>query len=226
MKRRQLLQNTGQLGISLIANQISLSSSSCRMTPQQTEGPFYPLTYPIDQDADLTYVTDSKQTALGEIIWIRGKVLNCEGQPLTDTTVEIWQACATGRYNHDYDPNPAPIDPNFQYWGLTTTDIQGNYTFKTIKPSGYPVTEDWHRPPHIHFKVQAPNFSTLITQLYFTEEERLNQKDRILQRIHPNNHSLVMTNLVKNSKKLEREGQFNIILGQENMKNITPHLDS
>lgn len=222
MKRRQLLQNTGQLGIGLITRQLSLSSSSCLMTPSQTEGPFYPLTYPVDQDRDLTYINDHNQRASGEIIFIRGKVLTCQGQPIPNTTVEIWQACATGRYDHDYDPNPAPVDPNFQYWGVTTTDTQGNYEFRTIKPGGYPVTENWQRPPHIHFKVQAPNFSPLITQLYFAEEESLNQKDRILQRVPSQHRSLVITHLKTSSFKSEREGQFKIILGQGNK--VTPYL--
>jgi protocatechuate 3,4-dioxygenase beta subunit len=225
MNRRQLLQNTGQLGIGLIGSQFSLLSSRCSLTPAQTEGPFYPLTYPIDQDADLTYVSNQNQQAIGEIVWIRGKVLSCEGQPLPNTAVEIWQACATGRYDHDYDPNPAPVDPHFQYWGATTTDTQGNYAFKTIKPGGYPVTEDWQRPPHIHFKVQAPDYSPLITQLYFAEEQALNRKDRILQRISSEQRALVITHLRKVALRPQREGQFNIILGQDKTENVTPHLD-
>ncbi|MGK7931035.1 MAG: intradiol ring-cleavage dioxygenase [Microcystaceae cyanobacterium] len=222
MNRRQLLQNTGQLGIGLVASQFSVSSSRCVVTPTQTEGPFYPLTYPVEKDADLTYVTDPKRLSKGEIIWIRGKVLTCNGDPLPKTIVEIWQACVSGRYNHDYDPNPGPVDPHFQYWGVTTTDTQGNYAFRTIKPGGYPVTKDWQRPPHIHFKVQAANFSPLITQLYFAEEKTLNQKDRIIQRIAPNARSLVITSLKKTLTKSEREGQFNIILGTGNK--VTPHL--
>jgi protocatechuate 3,4-dioxygenase beta subunit len=206
-----------------MAHHLSLLSSRCSLTPAQTQGPFYPLTYPIDKDADLTYVNNPNRKASGEIIWIRGKVLNCEGQPLPNSTVEIWQACATGRYDHDYDPNPAPIDPNFQYWGITTTDTQGNYGFRTIKPGGYPVTENWQRPPHIHFKVQARDFSPLITQLYFAEEETLNQKDRILQRVRPQERSLVITHLKTSVFNREREGQFSLILGKN--KQVTPYLD-
>lgn len=200
------------------------SSPHCSITPPQTEGPFYPLEFPSDQDTNLTYVTGQQGDALGEKIRIIGRILTPDCQPITNAKVEIWQACASGRYRHEYDGNPAPVDPNFQYWGYATTQKNGQYTFTTVKPGGYPVTRDWQRPPHIHFKVTAPSLSPLITQLYFDEEQELNQSDYILQRIPIEQRSLVTTTLKTDPKDSKRVGQFDIILGQSDVKKVTPHL--
>jgi protocatechuate 3,4-dioxygenase beta subunit len=102
---------------------------------------------------------------------------------LPGASVEIWQACANGRYNDSRDPNPAPRDPDFQGWGRVVTDDQGAFRFTTIKPGAYPTDPNdptgWIRPPHIHFKVRAPGAPVLITQMYFAGEA-LNDRDEIL----------------------------------------------
>ena len=40
-------------------------------------------------------------------------------------------------------------------------DSEGGYRFSTDSPGVYPG-----RPPHIHFKAQAPGYRALTTQLY------------------------------------------------------------
>lgn len=210
--RRNLLKQGSKVGINWLALQLIGSTKPCNLTPQQTEGPFYPLKFPLDDDNDLTWVTNKQQQALGEKIIIIGKIVNINCQPMKDIKVEIWQACHSGRYNHEYDLHQAALDPNFQYWGWTRTDNQGNYRFKTVKPGGYPVTSDWQRPPHIHFKVTADNGLILTTQLYFSEEQALNQKDKILQRIPQAEQPLVTTQLIKQNPSNLRVGKFDIIL--------------
>lgn len=84
------------------------------------------------------------------------------------------------------------------------------------------MTSYWQRPPHIHFKVTAFDQPRLTTQLYFAEEQELNQKDRILQRIPLAQQSFVITQLVKNSSLDIRISQFDIILGDLIHKNVTP----
>jgi protocatechuate 3,4-dioxygenase beta subunit len=52
---------------------------------------------------------------------------------------EVWQANAHGRYTHPSDPNPAPLDPNFEGAAVLTTDAEERYRFTTIKPAAYPA---------------------------------------------------------------------------------------
>jgi len=94
--------------------------------------------------------------------------------------VEIWQANSRGRYTHPSDHNPAPLDPNFEGFAVLTTDAEGRYRIKTIKPGAYPAGPDARmRPPHIHFDVTGKS-NRLVTQMYFAGEP-LNDKDPFLQ---------------------------------------------
>jgi protocatechuate 3,4-dioxygenase, beta subunit len=107
---------------------------------------------------------------LGERIIVSGRLLDGDGKPVRHSLVEIWQANAAGRYAHQVDQHPAPLDPNFSGAGRCLTDEQGRYEFVTIKPGAYPWgnhTNAW-RPAHIHFSVFGPAFATrLVTQMYF-----------------------------------------------------------
>jgi protocatechuate 3,4-dioxygenase beta subunit len=84
--------------------------------------------------------------------------------------VEIWQANAAGRYRHQGDQHPAPLDPNFSGAGRCETDAEGRYHFVTIKPGAYPWGNHpnaW-RPQHIHFSLLGRAFpQRLVTQMYF-----------------------------------------------------------
>ena len=121
-----------------------------------------------DKDADLT--TRHAGEPLGERIIVTGRVLDSDGRPVPDTLVEIWQANSAGRYRHQVDDHPAPLDPNFDGGGRCITDSRGQYRFVTIKPGPYPWRNHLNawRPAHIHFSVFGRAFTQrLITQMYF-----------------------------------------------------------
>ena len=44
---------------------------------------------------------------------VTGRVLDGDGRPVRHQLVEIWQANAAGRYIHQRDQHPAPVDPHF-----------------------------------------------------------------------------------------------------------------
>jgi protocatechuate 3,4-dioxygenase beta subunit len=107
---------------------------------------------------------------LGERIVVTGRLLDGDGRPVPKTLVEVWQANAAGRYRHEVDQHPAPLDPNFSGAGRCVTDASGSYRFVTVKPGAYPWRnhDNAWRPAHIHFSVFGRSFSQrLITQMYF-----------------------------------------------------------
>jgi protocatechuate 3,4-dioxygenase beta subunit len=103
---------------------------------------------------------------------------NLAGESVRNAKVEVWQANSYGRYTHPSDTNPAPLDPNFEGSALVTTDSEGRYQFKTIKPGAYPAGPNLIRPAHIHFQVTGRQ-DRLVTQLYF-EGDPHNQTDPFL----------------------------------------------
>lgn len=165
-RRQLLLSSVGTLsGAALLWSNRTLGAV-CNLTPAQGEGPFYP-EEGIHNDNDLTQIQPGAAKASGQIIYIKGVVIDHNCEPIRGARVEIWQASSKGKYNHSEDHNPTEPDPHFQYWGLDKTDDKGNYRFKTIIPGHYPVGGGRYRPPHVHFKVFAAGFISLTTQMYF-----------------------------------------------------------
>lgn len=169
----------------------------------------------LSNDNDLTFVRGQSGKAQGQVIYFRGQVLGNGSQesglcqPLAGATVLMWQANFSGRYNHKGDDSaphqfPHPVtgktlervhDKNFQYWGKAVSDEHGYFLFKTVLPSFYPATDDWYRPPHLHFSIRAKGRPEFVTQTYFKGDalpnigliHDLNSKDWILRdpRISP-----------------------------------------
>ena len=191
--RRKFLQTSlisGAFGgFAAIAQAGSLHPLS--QTPPETAGPFYPVLPQKDKDFDLTRIERQSSMARGKIIWIETKVLDITGKPIENASVELWQANAAGKYRHPHDPNPAPLDPNFQGWAIVATGKKGQIRFKTIMPGEYPASKTWTRPPHIHFKISKRSYIELITQMYFPEQ-KLNETDLLLKRKNEEEQKLMI----------------------------------
>lgn len=258
LNRRHFVQSGAALvGTAIASKALGQQVCNSQTTKPQTQGPFFPFQgtpeVAIDEsggvasnvistnDNDLTLVKGHNKSAHGQQVYIRGKITNEKCEPLDKAEVFIWQASETGKYNHHSDEdnveflNPfngqkmkRKLDPDFQYWGRCTTDINGNYSFKTIVPGFYPadydetkLNESWFRPPHIHFMVSRLGYQQLVTQMYFTGDEikdrelidQLNAKDLILQ--SPKLSESDKKNLIVDFKKTtsgEILGEFNLVM--------------
>ena len=179
-RRRVLGMAVAAGGLAMSGGAGTVFAQSSGRTPDQILGPFYPVVKPLHQGADLTTIPGRPGRAAGKVIHLSGRVVNPQGQPVQGARVEIWQANTHGRYTHPSDHNPAPLDPNFEGFAVVTTDAEGRYRIKTIKPGAYPAGPDARmRPPHIHFDVTGKS-NRLVTQMYFAGEP-LNDKDPFLQ---------------------------------------------
>jgi len=191
-------------------------------TASATKGPFYPIPEIEKQkyyDADLTRLDAQSQVADGEQIIVRGTVVDMDEKPLDQVIVEVWQACASGRYNHPQDKNDRPIDPNFQYWARILTGTDGTFSFRTIQPGKYPG-----RTPHIHYRILAPKRPELVTQMYFESQADFNKKDGIYMELKPEQRKAVTVGFESKpiSTSSDQKGQsaeklptghFQIVLG-------------
>ena len=131
-------------------------------------GPVYRESPLAETDSDLTRQHDGEP--IGERIVVTGTVRDGGGRPVPGSLIEIWQANAAGRYVHQRDQHPAPLDPNFTGAGRVLTDSEGRYRFTTVKPGAYPWRnhENAWRPAHIHLSIFGRAFTErLVTQMYF-----------------------------------------------------------
>jgi protocatechuate 3,4-dioxygenase beta subunit len=137
-------------------------------TLSELTGPVYGHESIGELDHDLT--RQHAGEPLGERIIVTGCVTDSAGQPVRSALIEIWQANAAGRYLHEIDQHPAPLDPNFTGAGRCLTDQDGRYRFVTVKPGAYPWRNHpnaW-RPAHIHLSLFGRAFTNrLVTQMYF-----------------------------------------------------------
>ena len=212
LNRREILKMSAILAVASVAStRFAIAQAFGQRTPEQILGPFYPLKS-LGQNADLTRVPGRPGRAAGLVLDVMGRVLNLKGEPVRNATVEIWQANAHGRYAHPSDHNPAPLDPNFEGSAILTTDDDGRYRFRTIKPAAYPAGPNRMRPAHIHFQVSGRQ-DRLVTQMYF-EGDPYNETDRFLQTALEQRHLLV-TKLLPPRPEMEPESKlvvFDIVL--------------
>ena len=102
------------------------------------------------------------------------------GKPVANATVSIWQTGADGLY--DIQASATSVD----YRGVFSTDADGLYVLRTVKPLGYSIPMDGPvgdmvkaqarhgmRPAHIHFLVGASGYRELVTALYLRDDPHL-----------------------------------------------------
>jgi len=177
-------------------------------TPRQATGPFYPDVLPSESDADLVRIGNGA-AAVGEEIEITGRLLGLDGRPVKGGFVELWQANAYGRYANSRDTSSAPLDPNFQGYGIVRTDDQGRYRFQTIKPGEYTG-----RARHLHFRVGGPGFEAMPTQMYFASDPG-NERDFLWNAIrNPAARDSVTIAFGSTAEAVVPTGKFDIVVGR------------
>ena len=118
------------------AQQIANVQWKCSPTPPDALGPFYK-----------PGATRRRQVGSGySLIGIVVSAATCE--PIPYSKIEIWMADPDGEYRDAYR-------------ATIKTGRSAAYQFQSDFPSGY-----YGRPPHIHLRVSAQGFKTLVTQHY------------------------------------------------------------
>jgi protocatechuate 3,4-dioxygenase beta subunit len=177
-------------------------------------GPYYPVTNrPRYAGTDLTRVSGRRVMARGHLLYVAGRLLDLGSEPIAGAQIEIWQANAEGRYSHPSDGNLAPLDRNFGGYGIARTGIDGEFCFRTVFPSGYPVVPGWDRAPHIHFLITGRR-DRHVTQMWFPDHP-LNQQDRLLMNLGPGERARLIARLEQPSSGIEpgsRVARFDIVL--------------
>ena len=162
------------------ANQTKAASGDCKKTPPQSKGPFYKVPSKIFNN-DMT----NNGKAIGKKIKVYGKILDNKCKPITNASLDIWQANSFGKYNHKADLSRSRKDNDFFGYMRLLSNEKGEYNFNTILPGSYKVSKDFTRTPHIHFKVTSKQ-KQLTTQMYF-KGNKMNKKDFLFRNTYNNN---------------------------------------
>jgi protocatechuate 3,4-dioxygenase alpha subunit len=129
-------------------------------TPSQTVGPYFSIGLPWPDGPEV--VPDGTERA----IWLRGRVLDGEREPIPDALIETWQADPDGRYDA----------AGFRGFGRCPTDADGNWAIRTVKPGATAG-----QAPHIAVSVFARGLlNRVVTRIYFADEEDANAADPVL----------------------------------------------
>jgi protocatechuate 3,4-dioxygenase beta subunit len=175
-ERQEFVLLSDTLGLSALVNGLHDETAIEEGTHTSLLGPFY-------REASPKLAAGSqiaRTVKPGSECVLYGRVTDVNGKPLADATVSIWQTGADGLY--DIQEQGAAID----YRGVFTTDTDGQYLLRTVKPIGYSIPMDGPvgemvaaqgrhgmRPAHIHFLVGAPGYRELVTALYLRDDPHL-----------------------------------------------------
>ena len=149
------------------------------LTPSQTVGPF--LSIALRWPDGPHVVPEGTPGAF----WLRGRVLDGDGEPVTDALVETWQADPDGRFDHPDDPRGAVSRPGFRGFGRSSmADNDGEYAICTLKPGRVPDGDGGLQAPHVDVSVFSQGLlDRLVTRIYFADEAEANAEDPVLRSI-------------------------------------------
>ncbi|MBD2463496.1 hydroxyquinol 1,2-dioxygenase [Oscillatoria sp. FACHB-1407] len=173
---------TDLLGISEL---VELLQDTHHSTESNLEGPLYVPHAPERQMGDpLGGICEAARIGIdpeGDALFLSGRVLDVKGQPIANALIEVWQPNSKGLYDIQDSSQP---QGNFR--GRFKTDASGQYAFETVVPLGYNVPANgpsgellrllgrhtW-RAAHIHFKLSAPEYTPLTTQIFIAGDPHL-----------------------------------------------------
>jgi hydroxyquinol 1,2-dioxygenase len=149
------------------------------MTPSSVEGPFHS---PAPPRALGDWISHGPERERGVPTVVHGRVLDCDGNNVSGAVIDLWQANDTGLYDSQ---DSAQELGNLR--ALLTTGADGEYWFRTIRPSSYPVPTDGTagrllkaigrhpmRPAHLHVKVTADGYRPLTTHVFLAGDPYMN----------------------------------------------------
>ncbi|MFI7618331.1 dioxygenase [Nonomuraea terrae] len=175
--RNEFILLSDMLGLTSAVDEVNNEGPE-GMTPSSVEGPFHS---PAPEREPGAWISTGPERERGVATVVHGRVLDCDGTPLAGARVDVWQASDMGLYDTQDD---AQDTGNLR--GLFTTDAEGRYAFRTIRPSSYPVPTDGAggrllravgrhpmRPAHLHYRVTAGGHRPLTTHVFLAGDPYL-----------------------------------------------------
>ncbi len=165
------------LGISTIVTMLNNGGTGPLEPATALLGPFWRLNQPLTEHGGSII----RSPTPGPAMFAKVRVVDTNGAPIAGAEVDVWHASTVGMYDVQ-DENQA--DMNMR--GKFITDADGCFSFRSVRPVGYPIPVHGPtgpllaaqlrapmRPAHLHFLSFKHGFKTLISQIFVSDDESL-----------------------------------------------------
>ena len=167
----------GSLGLSALVCLLNHGDRGQGGTTANLLGPFWRVDSPRTANGESIV----RSPTPGDPIFVKAWVRDIHGAPVAGAEVDVWHSSAEGLYE-----NQDPMQSDMNLRGKFTTDSEGHFSFRSIKPAGYPIPVDGPvgdllraqgrhnmRPAHIHFLIYKPGYKTQCSQIYSSDDPYL-----------------------------------------------------
>jgi protocatechuate 3,4-dioxygenase beta subunit len=165
------------LGFSTLVCLLNNGADGATETASALLGPFWRMNSPRTENGGSIVRCETP----GPSLFVNARIVDPQGRGIEGVEVDVWQASPVGLYENQDDTQ---ADMNLR--GKFTTDADGRFGFRSIRPAGYPVpthgpagdllrAQGRHpfRPAHLHFLAFRPGYKTLITQVFVDDDQHL-----------------------------------------------------
>ncbi len=167
--RQEFILLSDTLGASMVVDEVAHDGLPATVTESSALGPFH-----TDDAPEIAYGETIARRAKGEPVRVRGHVLDMRERPIAGALVEMWETDGEGRYDTQYAER---VEPDCR--GFLRTNDEGAFEFVAVKPVSYAIPGDgpvgemlralrrgMMRPAHLHVRIEAPGYRTLVTAIY------------------------------------------------------------
>jgi len=175
-RRQEFILLSDVLGLSMLTVAIN-APASAGATESTVVGPFF-----VTGSPEVPLGGDITGEAKGRPCYVSGAVRGTGGEPVPGARIEVWESDEDGFYDVQYP------DGRTGGRGWLRSAPDGGYRFWSVRPAPYPIPDDGPvgalltaagrgpmRPAHLHFKVDAPGYRTLITHIFVAGDPYLDR---------------------------------------------------
>jgi hydroxyquinol 1,2-dioxygenase len=165
---------SGSLGFSTLICLLNNGNNGQTETTANLLGPFWRMNSPRTESGGSII----RSPTPGPALFVDVTVKDQNGKPIEGAEIDVWHSSPEGFYEQQ-DPKQAEMNLR----GKFTTDNDGHFSFRSVKPAGYPIPVDGpvgdlvraagrhnYRPAHLHFLIFKESFKTLISQVYVKDD--------------------------------------------------------
>lgn len=167
-QRQEFILLSDTLGLSMLTVALN-NQKPAGCTEATVFGPFH-----VEGAPEVPQGADVANGAPGTPCEVRGHVRGPAGESVANAVIDVWQADADGLYDMQRQGLAEP-----QGRAVLRSGADGGFHFRTVVAESYPIPHDgpvgdmlaatnrhpW-RPAHLHFRIQAPGYQTLVTHVF------------------------------------------------------------